>query len=146
MDWLKTVITLIVAAAFIGVIIGITTPMYNLGTYSTTNLACTQNQWCQLPYPNIINSSKSLGNYSNENTLTEGTDYKIDLTLGRLNVTNTVKWPALNVSYQYYPGQYDTGSNGSTTRSIAAIVPAAFFIVVLVGLFTAALYLWGKRE
>jgi len=138
-DWFKAIIGIVVAVAFIGVIMGITTPTYTTSSADQRLVTCTLNTWCYTTYDNL--QSLVVGNGTGSKVLatvaasgaTE--DYIPDLTNGRINITNMTGTGTFNLSYAYYPDEYDTGASGSTTRVVAQLLPLAFIILVLVLIF-----------
>ena len=143
-DWAKLIVTLIVAAAFITVIVGITQPTVSTLSADQRLVSCTLNTWCYTTYDNLV--TLVVGNGTDAKVLTTTVEYVPDLTNGRVNITNMTGTGTFNLSYAYYPDSYDTGTSGSTTRSIAALVPAGFVLLVLVMVFSAAIVLYRKHE
>jgi len=148
-DWAKIIITIIVAVTFVSVMVGITQPSVSTLSNKQDLVSCTLDTWCYTTQDNLV--SIVITNHTDGKVLatvaasgaTE--DYIPDLAKGRVNITNVTGTGTFNLSYTYYPDAYDTGASGSTTRSVAALLPAGFVLLILVMVFSTAIMLYRKQ-
>lgn len=132
-DWFKAIIGIVVAVAFISVIMQITTPTVQIGTNRMLNVALVKGTAYQLPHDNLVSGTFSLQNATQ--TFVTPSDYNITIATGSLFPGNVSTLGTYNISYAYYPDAYDTGASGTTTRSVALLLPLAFILLVLVLIF-----------
>lgn len=104
------------------------------GSYSEKGLNTTTDAWYSLVYDDLI--SLSAINSSTGDTLIEGTDFKVDYTGGRINVTfDDDPSLGINTTYSYYPDSYVKGTAGTIISNVPTMVALGIFIlsVLLIG-------------
>ena len=133
------IIGIVIAVIFIGVIVNnFVNPLSNYLAQDSRSVACTKNSWCNLVNKDVVASSTVVVNSTH--TLTETTDYVMDNTNGKINVTTGPTTNTINISYNYYGAGYD--KNNATTRTIAPFIGLFFvlFILIMIAKFS------GKKD
>lgn len=143
-DWIKTVITIIIAVAFISVIVGITQPTVSTESVILTNVALVKGVAYKLPNDNLVDGTFSVRNTTE--VFVTPSNYNLTISTGVLFPGNMSTLGTYNISYTYYPDSYDTGASGVTTRNVAQLLPAGFVLLVLIMIFVAAIGLYKRNE